>query len=101
MTPTRRDFLATTAAVASSNLALDTGALPMKLDGWRIASRNKIERDLPTPDFFEGMLLGNGDIGVVVTVRPDAIGLHLGKADSWDIRVDESHANKVLTFSEL
>ena len=58
-------------------------------------------RDLPTPNFFEGMLLGNGDIGVVATVRPDALGLHIGKEDSWDIRVSEDHAQHVLTFKEL
>ena len=58
-------------------------------------------REGPTPDFFEGMLLGNGDIGVVVTVRPDALGLHIGKEDSWDLRVSEDHYQHVLTFQEL
>jgi alpha-L-fucosidase 2 len=63
--------------------------------------RHTIVRDLPTPDFFEGMLLGNGDIGVCVTVRPDALGLHIGKSDAWDIRVSEDHMRDVLPFSEL
>ena len=67
----------------------------------RIAKRHQIVRDLPTPNFFEGMLLGNGDIGVCVTVRPDALGLHLGKEDSWDIRVSEDHYQHVLPFNEL
>ena len=58
-------------------------------------------RDQPTPDFFEGLLLGNGDIGVCVTVRPDAIGLHIGKNDSWDIRVSEEHVEKMLPFREV
>jgi alpha-L-fucosidase 2 len=47
------------------------------------------------------MLLGNGDVGVCVTVHPDAIGLHLGKSDSWDIRVSEDHYQYVLPFREL
>ena len=47
------------------------------------------------------MLLGNGDIGLCVTVRPDALGLHLGKEDSWDIRVSEDHYQHVLPFNEL
>jgi hypothetical protein len=47
------------------------------------------------------MLLGNGDIGVCVTVRPDALGLHLGKEDSWDIRVSEDHYQHVVALPEL
>jgi alpha-L-fucosidase 2 len=99
MPPSRRDFLLTTAAASALRPAVS--AYATELDGWQIAARNRIVRNGATPDFFEGMLLGNGDIGVVVTVRPDALGLHIGKSDSWDIRVDETHADKVLTFSEL
>lgn len=100
MKPTRREAMVT---AASAFLIRDVRAASSSpsLGGFEIARRSKIERDLPTPDFFEGMLLGNGDIGVVITVRPDAIGLHLGKGDCWDIRVDESHADEVLTFAEL
>ncbi len=71
------------------------------LDGFEIARRHKIVRTVSTPDFFEGMLLGNGDIGVCITVRPDALGLHIGKSDSWDIRVSEDHARHVLPFAEV
>ena len=71
------------------------------LDGLAVAGRHSMVREGPTPDFFEGMLLGNGDIGVVVTVRPDALGLHIGKEDSWDLRVSEDHYQHVLTFQEL
>src|SRR5690242_12261356 len=100
MPSSRREFLVATAAAASTISPL-ARASANELDGWQIAARNRIVREGPTPDFFEGMLLGNGDIGVVVTVRPDALGLHLGKSDSWDIRVDESHADKVLPFADL
>ena len=71
------------------------------LDGFALASRHRIVRTGPTPDFFEGMLLGNGDIGVCITVRPDALGLHIGKSDAWDIRVSEDHARQVLPFAEV
>ena len=81
----RRRFLQATAATAAAGV-LPAEALPLSndvtLDGFRIAKRHQIVRDLPTPNFFEGMLLGNGDIGLCVTVRPDALGLHLGKEDS-------------------
>src|SRR5437868_203243 len=100
MSANRRDFLRASAFAASLS------ALPRSLDqtelrGSEFARRHQIVRDLPTPSFFEGMLLGNGDIGVCVTVRPDALGLHIGKSDSWDIRVSEEHYSHVLPFSDL
>jgi len=100
MPSNRRDFLRASAFAATLN------ALPGSLDeiplrGQEIARRHRIVRDLPTPAFFEGMLLGNGDIGVCVTVRPDALGLHIGKSDSWDIRVSEEYYSDVLSFADL
>ncbi len=104
VTPTRREFLVTSAATAAEAILPHqvmgrTG--PATLEGVQIARRHRITRNLPTPNFFEGMLLGNGDIGVCVTVRPDALGLHLGKEDSWDIRVSEDHYQYVLPFKQL
>ncbi len=105
MRPTRREFLQAGAATAAAGTMLP-GALPaapvaQPLDAFQIAKRHQIVRHLPTPDFFEGMLLGNGDIGVCVTVRPDALGLHLGKEDSWDIRMSEDHYQYVPPFNDL
>ncbi|MBI4873375.1 MAG: hypothetical protein HY822_01940 [Acidobacteria bacterium] len=95
MPTTRRTFLAATAATAAP------AAAPAALDPVRIARRHAFVRDLPTPDFFEGMLAGNGDIGLCIVVRPDALGLHLGKLDVWDIRVSEDHAQHVLPFDKV
>ena len=53
------------------------------------------EGKYPGPTFFEGMLLGNGDVGVCALVRPDALGLHFGKNDCWDIRVSEDIPERV------
>lgn len=97
--PSRREFLAATAATGAGPLPA-AGANTV-LHGFEIARRHRMERDLPTPSFFEGMLLGNGDIGACVTVRPDALGLHLGKEDAWDIRVSEDHYEHVLPWPEL
>jgi alpha-L-fucosidase 2 len=104
MKTTRRRFLKATAVTATAKVLPGSDlALPPTagLDAFQIAKRHRINRDLPTPNFFEGMLLGNGDVGVCVTVRPDALGLHLGKEDSWDIRVSEDHYKYVLPFDEL
>ena len=103
----RRRFLQATAATAAAGVLpaqarpRSNGAGPEELDGFQIAKRHQIVRDLPTPNFFEGMLLGNGDVGLCITVRPDALGLHLGKEDPWDIRVSEDHYQHVLPFNQL
>ncbi len=84
---------------------MSAGRVPLadedSLDAFEIAHRHAISHDLPTPNFFEGMLLGNGDIGVCVVVRPDALGLHIGKSDCWDIRVSEGAEGRALSFPEL
>jgi hypothetical protein len=96
MNTTRRSFLQTSLAAP-----LAGPAAPGRLDALAIARRHAITRDLPTPNFFEGMPLGNGDIGVVVTLRPDALGLHVGKLDVWDIRVSEDHVKHLLPFARI
>jgi alpha-L-fucosidase 2 len=104
MKTTRRRFLQTSAAASAAGFmprpALEA-AKDAILQPSQIARRHSIIRAIPGPNFFEGMLLGNGDVGVCVVVRPDALGLLLGKNDVWDIRVDEESAKHVLPFPEL
>ena len=96
MKATRRQFLqtstlATLAATRPLNATTTTAPSPegQSLDAFDLAHRHLMVKDLPTPNFFEGMLLGNGDVGVCVVVRPDALGLHIGKNDCWDIRMSD------------
>ena len=100
MRTTRRVFLGTSAA-AGAAFAAPQAASPARLDAAAIARRHGLVRTQPTPDFFEGLLLGNGDIGVCLTVRPDAIGIHIGKNDVWDIRVSQEHAAHIKPFREV
>jgi alpha-L-fucosidase 2 len=72
-----------------------------KLEAFEIASRHPLVRTKPGPTYFEGMLLGNGDVGVCAVVRPDALGLHISKSDCWDIRVTEGSEKEVRPFSEI
>ncbi|MEK4330213.1 hypothetical protein MKX70_30645 [Paenibacillus sp. FSL R7-0312] len=65
------------------------------------ASRHNINFRGPAADFFEGALLGNGGLGVVVTTRPDAVILHFGHNNVWDIRIAEHHAEEIMTFQEV
>src|SRR5882724_1577145 len=83
--------LASLAAVHSPYSALDSRANGIStgehLNASEIARKHMIVRDILSSSFFEGMLLGNGDVGACVVVRPDAFGIHIGKNDCWDIRV--------------
>lgn len=96
----RRSFLGAVAAGAALKNLSAASPRPVP-DAFQLARKHSLVRNGATPGFFEGMLLGNGDIGVCVTIRPDALGLHLGKEDSWDIRVSEDHYRHVLPFREL
>ena len=97
----RRNFLGQAAAAAALPAVAALPANASTLDSAAIARRHAIVNTVPTPNFFEGALLGNGDIGLCVTLRPDALGLHIGKEDAWDIRVSEDHYPHVLRFDEL
>jgi hypothetical protein len=101
MKPTRRVFLGAGGALATAAAQERGGLSALPLDAVAIARRHPLVRTQPTPDFFEGLLLGNGDIGVCVTVRPDAMGIHIGKNDAWDIRVSEEHAARIKPFQEV
>jgi hypothetical protein len=111
MKTTRRTFLqtsamaslvavgpASTTASAQNDVDLADGK---KLDAFDIAGRHPLVRTKPGPTYFEGMLLGNGDVGVCAVVRPDALALHISKSDSWDIRVTEDSEKEVRPFSEI
>src|ERR1700738_2708238 len=105
MKTSRRHFIQASAlgslAMANSVLALPSAesqgnvALSEHLDPFSIAGEHIIEKVLPGPTYFEGMLLGNGDVGVCVVVRPDALVIHISKTDCWDIRVTEGSEKAV------
>lgn len=71
------------------------------MDILALVKKHSIRKELAAPDFFEGALLGNGDLGVVVCTKPDGISLHLGHNDIWDIRIEEGHKDKIGTFEEI
>ena len=110
MRTSRREFLQTSAlaslaAAHSTRVASDGRTAGISTDAHLNAVRdrpkNMIVRDTPSPSFFDGMLLGNGDVGACVVVRPDALAIHIGKNDCWDIRVSEDIADHVLPFREV
>ena len=56
------------------------------------AKLHPITSDSPAIDFFEGALLGNGAMGVVVTTRPDAIVLYFGQIESCRSSVNQCNS---------
>jgi hypothetical protein len=120
MKTTRRKFLQTSALASLSAIGVPQGGqrkttasaidgvvpaetVPEKdaIDAFAIAGQHVISREIAGPTFFEGMLLGNGDVGACVVVRPDALGIHISKNDCWDIRVSEDSDKHVVPFSDI
>lgn len=66
-----------------------------------IARRHPILYNRPSINFFEGAVLGNGGMGVVITARPDAICFHFGHNNVWDVRIAENHREEIGTFAEI
>ena len=72
-----------------------------KQDIISLAKKHSIRSHTASPDFFEGAVMGNGTLGLVVCTRPDAVVLHFGHNSIWDIRIEEGHRDKVGTFREI
>lgn len=70
-------------------------------DSTRQAAKHPITRDTPAVNFFEGAVLGNGALGAVVCTRPDAVMVHFGHNNVWDIRLSEANKDKYGTFKEV
>ena len=51
-----------------------------------IDSRHYMEYDQPQADWFNGMPMGNGDMGVLAYGSPECTMFHFGKTDLWDYR---------------
>ncbi len=62
------------------------------------AKLHPVKYNKPAINFFEGALLGNGGMGVVVTTRPDGVVIYFGHNNVWDIRIAENHRDKIGTF---
>lgn len=69
-----------------------------QIPSYERAKKHSLNYDGPATNFFEGALLGNGGLGVVVTTRPDAIVMYFGHNNVWDIRLAENHREEIGTF---
>lgn len=71
------------------------------IDPFAIAATHAIRHPRPAVAFTSGALLGNGGLGAVVLVRPDAVAIHFGHNDVWDIRLAENNREQIGTFAEI
>lgn len=86
--------------IALSFIAAYTEAqTPTEFSSFERAKSHTMTFEGPAPDFFQGALLGNGGLGVVVTTRPDGIVLRFGHNNVWDIRLAENHREEIGNFS--
>src|SRR5258708_29508630 len=109
MKTTRRQFLQTSViaslagahTVSAIDVVVPAETFPENdaIVAFAIASQHEISREIAGPTFFEGMLLGNGDVGLCAVVRPDAIGIHLSKSGCLALRVTEHSDNHVVRFA--
>jgi alpha-L-fucosidase 2 len=82
-------------------IGLQQVSVSQPLPAVQLARKHAIVIEKPAPDFFEGALLGNGGMGVVVTTRPDAVVLYFGHNNVWDIRIAENHKQEIGTFKSV
>ena len=71
------------------------------MNTWEQARKHALIYDRPAASFFEGALLGNGGLGAVVTTRPDAVVIHFGHNNVWDIRIAENNQDEIGTFEQI
>lgn len=96
----RSAILATLLLAAASAARAADDTVP-SFDPVARAAAHGIVRDAPCQNFFDGGLMGNGALGVVVHTRPSTVVLHLGHNSVWDIRAEEIPMAKLGTFEEL
>lgn len=56
------------------------------IDWPKAVSAGDVTLNAPAPDSYQGLILGNGDIGTSLFGNPELITIHVGKNDIWDYR---------------
>lgn len=64
------------------------------------AASHPIVREIPSVNIIEGGILGNGEMGVVVTLQPDAVVIYFGHNAAWDQRMEPVDTKALGTFQE-
>lgn len=91
-------FLLASILVSSASFSQIAGK---NFSSFERAKVHPITFEKPAVDFFDGALLGNGAMGVVVTTRPDGVMMYFGHNNVWDIRVAEDNKEELGTFKDV
>lgn len=97
----RREFLQTAGAATLGSLAAGGSRRVLGFEADAATSKHDfVFRGLPTEP-LQGLLLGNGDLGVSVWADGDTLVFSLGKNDVWDRRLNTSHDQPVVNIDQL
>ena len=90
-------------SLVGSWLALPTiaGRWPEADARQQVLARHDFVMAKPAAAPFDGLLLGNGDLGAAVWAEGETLIFSLGKNDVWDRRLNTSHDRPVATYNEL
>jgi hypothetical protein len=72
----------------------------MRVDWPALVARGDVTLSKPPGDSYQGLILGNGDVGVSLFGPPDRLTLHIGKNDLWDYR-DAMDAKRPVSHEEF
>ncbi|MCL5098917.1 MAG: glycoside hydrolase family 95 protein [Candidatus Omnitrophica bacterium] len=73
----------------------------MEIDWPNLVSSRDLILTTPPPDAVNGLLLGNGDVGVSVYGPPECLILQVGKNDLWDYRNPPNKITNRITLSQV
>lgn len=102
----RREFLKTVSATTLCALSAGSpspliGSPSEAAEGDAVVSKHDFVWPRPATEPLQGLLMGNGDLGVSVWADGETLVLTLGKNDVWDRRYNTSHDRPVVTYDQL
>jgi len=73
----------------------------MAADAHPVVANHDFDFRQPPADPLQGLLLGNGDLGVSLWAEGNTLVFSLGKNDVWDRRLNTSHDQPVVNLDQL
>jgi hypothetical protein len=97
----RRQFLRATGVAVLGTLVIGGPGNGLAADTHAVSSNHDFIFPLPPTEPLQGLLLGNGDLGVSVWAEGTTLVFSLGKNDVWDRRYNTSHDTPVANCDQV